>query len=440
MNHQDQELLEKIRQQFDTSPYPRTPLETSPKEDYQSLFIHNLVTSYYLRNQRVIDTADKVILDAGCGSGFKSLILAEANPGAKIVGIDISKESIDLAHQRLEHYGFTNHEFHVLKIEELPRLGIQFDYINADEVLYLLPDITAGLQAMKAVLKPTGMIRSNLHSAYQRVNFFRVQELFKSIGLMDESPGEVEIQLARETLQSLKDAILIKRQTWNSRMESDEGMLANCLLMGDQGFTISDLFRALRGAELEFVSMVNWRYWEITDLFQDLEDLPAFLAMGLSEASIEEKLHLYELMHPIHRLLDFWCGCPNSTKPHTEISDWTNADWQKATVHLHPQLRTEKAKEDLINCIQNRRPYEISLYIQLTTLSAIHLESNVAACLLPLWEGPQSFLTLVERSHQIRPIDPLTLESIPQETIFEQVKELLIDLAPFLYILVESPS
>jgi len=56
-----------------------------------------LVNSYYLRNQKVIKTKGKLVLDAGCGSGYTSLTLAEANPGAKIVGVDISDKSVDIA-------------------------------------------------------------------------------------------------------------------------------------------------------------------------------------------------------------------------------------------------------------------------------------------------------------------------------------------------------
>ena len=97
------ELREKIRQQYETGPYPRIPLGKSPKHDANLLYYHNLVNSYYLRKQKFVDTKGKIILDAGCGSGYYSLVLASANPGAKIVGVDISEKSVELARQRL-HY------------------------------------------------------------------------------------------------------------------------------------------------------------------------------------------------------------------------------------------------------------------------------------------------------------------------------------------------
>lgn len=48
-----EELLEKIRQQFDSAPYPRVPLDKSPKDDPNVLYIHNLVTPYYLRTKNL---------------------------------------------------------------------------------------------------------------------------------------------------------------------------------------------------------------------------------------------------------------------------------------------------------------------------------------------------------------------------------------------------
>jgi hypothetical protein len=52
MDHQNLELIENIRQQFDNTPYPRIPLEQSPKDNSELLYLHNLVTAYYFRNRK----------------------------------------------------------------------------------------------------------------------------------------------------------------------------------------------------------------------------------------------------------------------------------------------------------------------------------------------------------------------------------------------------
>jgi ubiquinone/menaquinone biosynthesis C-methylase UbiE len=440
MDNQESELIEKIRQQFDNAPYPKVPLDHSPKTDYQSLYIHNLVTAYYLRNQKVIETEGKVILDAGCGTGYKSLILAEANPGAKIVGIDISEESVDLAQKRLQHHGFENAEFHVMGIEELPSLNLKFDYINNDEVLYILPDIAVGLQAMKSVLKPEGIIRTNLHSSLQRTNYYRAQKIFKIMGLMNENPKEMEIQLTRDIMTALKDDVRLKIMTWDANMaEKEESVLMNYLFQGDTGYTIPEMFEALRVADLEFVSMVSWRHWELTDLFKDPSNLPAFLEMSLPEISVEEMLHLFELLQPIHRLIDFWC-CHPGGEQFLPISEWTIADWQTARVYLHPQLRTTQVREDLINCINSYRPFDISKYVPLPSRAPILMESVNASCLLPLWEGACSVTDLADRWLKLRPIHPATLAPVSRETAFEEVKELLKMLEAFIYVLLERSA
>ncbi|MBD2006655.1 MULTISPECIES: class I SAM-dependent methyltransferase [Cyanophyceae] len=437
MNDQTSDLLEKIRQQFETSPYPRVPLDKSPKSDPNLLYIHNLVTPYYLRNQKVIDTKGKVILDAGCGSGYKSLILAEANPGAKIVGIDLSEESVKLSRQRLQHHGFENAEFYTLLIEDLPTLGIEFDYINNDEVLYLLPDAVLGLQAMKAVLKPEGIIRTNLHSSLQRSIFFRAQEVFKMMGFMDENPQEMEIGFVRETMGAMKDQVLLKLQTWNPNYEiEDERILANHLLLGDKGSTIPQMFSALRAADLEFISMVQWRRWDLMDLFNNPDDLPAFLALALPETSVEEQLHLFELLHPVHRLIDLWCGHINQAKPFVPISEWTTCHWQEAQVSLHPQLRTPKLREDLVACISELRMFEISQHLPIHE-GFVNIDSSSAVCLLPLLDESQSMMSLVKRWKQVRPVHPVTLEPTDEGEAFEIVKQLLTRLESLGYVLLE---
>lgn len=436
---------DKIRQQFDNGPYPRIPLEAFPKDDYEQFFQHNLVTAYYLRHRKVTNTVNKVILDAGCGSGYKALLLAVANPGAKIVGIDLSEQSLQLAQQRLQYHGFENAEFHPLKLEELPQLGLEFDYINCDEVLYLLPDPVAGLQAMKAVLKPDGLIRANLHNAYERAHFYRAQQMFQLMGLMDEAPGEFEQEAVVATLNALKNFVNLKRETWlpnnPDQMKPEklqEILNTNFLLVGDRGYTIPDLFDFLDQANLEFVSMVNWRRWDITELFNDPDQLPDLWSVGLANASIREKLHFFELLHPVHRLMDFWCAHPGEPAP--SIEDWRDADWQQATVHLHPQLRSNTLRESLLRSLETEQPFEVSQTVRLPALSPVLLESHLAACLLPLWDSAQPIQALVDRYRQVHPVDPATLEPVTNETAFSAVKDLLNRLDAFLYVLLERRS
>jgi 2-polyprenyl-3-methyl-5-hydroxy-6-metoxy-1,4-benzoquinol methylase len=436
------EEIDKIRQQFNYGPYPRVPLDESPKDAYEMLYLHSFVTSYYLRHRRVPDTKGKVILDAGCGSGYKALILAEANPGARIIGIDLSEESVKLAEKRLAHHGFTNTEFHVLRIEELPSLGMKFDYINCDEVLYLLPNPTAGLAAMKAVLQPDGLIRTNLHSAYQRANFFRAQELFRFMGLMDSAPQELEEAAVVDTMNSLKDHVALKAQIWNNKgfdtLTGDalsQSLGANMLLVGDTGYKIPDVFAMLDAVDLEFVSMLNWRHWDITDLFKNLEELPDIWALGLATASLAERLYTYELLNPVHRLFDFWCTHPG--EPGQSADEWNDECWKTAKVHLHPQLCRDEIREELVNCVQAGKGFEISRYIKVPSLNPIFLEPTQAACLLPLWEGAQSMQVLVDRYSKIRPIDPITLAPLAETDAFEAVKDVLNRMDAFLYVLIE---
>jgi len=54
--------------------------------------------------------------------------------------------------------------------------------------------------------------------------------------------------------------------------------------------------------------MVNWRQWDLMDLFKE-KDPENLLAMSLPETTLEERLHLYELLSPV-RLLDLLVVIP----------------------------------------------------------------------------------------------------------------------------------
>lgn len=434
------ESLEKLRQLFDDAPYPRVPLEQTPREDWEMLFVHNLTTAFYLRDRHVVSPQGKVILDAGCGSGYKALILALANPGAKIVGVDLSAASVDLARKRLEHHGLTNVEFHAMAIEELPQLGQTFDYINCDETLYLLPDPLLGLQVMKSVLKPDGILRTNLHNSYQRQPYYCAQELFGLMGLMD-APVEMRIPMTIEAMQALKPDVLMRSTTWNETYERDESaLLANHLLDGDKGFTIPKMFELLDAAGLDLIRMVNWPHWEFTDLFQQPEQISELLGDRAETLSQRDRLHLYELLHPVNRLMDFWCT-PTANREATLPPDcWQSSDWQTALVTLHPQLKAEQIETALRDCIQNDKGFQFNRYINLPALKPVLVHGAIAATLLLLWDGPQSMQTLIDRYLTLHPLHPVTLTPLTAADALQILSQTLVELTDHLYVLVEQST
>lgn len=436
MSSQTTELLEKMRQQFDNAPYPKIPLEQFPK-DPKSLYIHSIVTAQYRCNQTVVSSEGKVILDAGCGTGYKCIELAIANPGAKIIGIDLSDESVKLARQRLEYHEIRNVEFHTMALEDLQSLGMQFDYINNDEVLYLLPDPIAGLKAMQAVLKPDGILRTNFHSALQRASYLRAQKFFKQLGLMNGNPPEEDAAIAQQTMKCIKNDVSIKARAWAPHFETDiRPILSNHLLDGDKGWTIPEFFEAIRAADLELFSMVNWREWDLLSLFHNLEDLPFSIVMALSDKSLEEQLHLFELLNPIHRLLDVWCGHQGQAQLKLPVAEWSEEHWHHTNVHLHPQLKTEVFKQDLIQCVTQLQSFEISAHLNLVN-TPVSIDSLSAGCLLPLLDAAQPMEALVQRWLQIRPINPVTLEPTSGQDAFALLRELLIPLENLGYVMLE---
>jgi len=439
MNDTPTSILDKIRQQYDFGPYPRIPIDKSPKDNTNLLFVHNLVTPYYLQNHQVISTKGKTILDAGCGTGYKSLVLAEANPGATIVGVDLSAESVKLAKTRLQHHGFENAQFYDVSIEDLPSLGMKFDYINCDEVLYLLTSPADGLSALKAVLKPKGIIRANLHSAWQRAPYFRAQHIFQLMGLFENNPEEIEITLVKDIMKALKSSVDLKTRTWNPSLEADDAkysILMNFLLQGDRGFKVPEMFAAMREADLEFVSMVNWRNWDIFSLFKDPDDLPVFLALSLPEASPEEQLTLFELLHPVHRLLDFWCTPPREESV-SPIADWDTEDWHTTQVYLHPQLKSPAARKAFSESLQEQKPLDLIL-LKASGSGSYFVDSSVVSLLMMLLDGPQSFQHLVEYWLQLYPKTPISLEPSTIDRAERELQKTLSRLEVFLYVLIEK--
>jgi ubiquinone/menaquinone biosynthesis C-methylase UbiE len=98
------------------------------------------------------------VLEVGCGIGAQTIPLARNSPGARIIAVDISADSVAEAKARTDAAGFTNVQFLRGDIFALPFEPGSFDHVFVCFVLeHLLHPIEA-LAALRELLRPGGTV------------------------------------------------------------------------------------------------------------------------------------------------------------------------------------------------------------------------------------------------------------------------------------------
>jgi SAM-dependent methyltransferase len=120
---------------------------------------------------------DLDILIAGCGTN-QAAVFAYRNRCAKVVGVDISQPSLDHQQYLKEKHGLWNLELHLLPIEELRTLGLDFDLIVSTGVLHHMADPLEGMKAIAGCLRRDGAIGLTLYARYGRVGVEQLQSVF----------------------------------------------------------------------------------------------------------------------------------------------------------------------------------------------------------------------------------------------------------------------
>ncbi len=80
-----------------------------------------------LSDDKFINSKNPSILDAGCGEGYYTALLAKNLPSGTFYGVDISKTAILYADKRANSYGISNTKFFVGSIFRLPVKDETFD-------------------------------------------------------------------------------------------------------------------------------------------------------------------------------------------------------------------------------------------------------------------------------------------------------------------------
>jgi len=98
------------------------------------------------------------ILEAGCGIGAQTVILARNSPGALITSLDISEDSLQRAGEKIRKEGITNVTFRQGDIFRLPFEPASFDHIFVCFVLEHLAEPLRALEQLRPLLKEGGTL------------------------------------------------------------------------------------------------------------------------------------------------------------------------------------------------------------------------------------------------------------------------------------------
>ena len=143
----------------------------------------------------------KDVLDAGCGSGIATQMLAEA--GARLTAVDLTDWAVDTTRRRLAAFGLEA-VVQQADIEQLPFVDASFDLVFSWGVIHHSSDMDRALAELVRVCRPGGHVvlmvyhRRSLFFAVYR-GFQRFLPIARRLGLHFEGAraGETEGLIAR---------------------------------------------------------------------------------------------------------------------------------------------------------------------------------------------------------------------------------------------------
>jgi ubiquinone/menaquinone biosynthesis C-methylase UbiE len=108
----------------------------------------------------------QTVLDYGCGPGHDVLGFALYSEAKRIIGMDVSRTSLEEAQARLRLHNASNVEFKLIRDDppSLPLEDESVDYISSSGVLHHVRDLGAVLSELKRVLRPNGRMRIMLYN------------------------------------------------------------------------------------------------------------------------------------------------------------------------------------------------------------------------------------------------------------------------------------
>lgn len=256
------------------------------------------------------------ILDAGCGTGSTTITLATINPGAEVVGVDLSNVSLDLGRARAraasrEDVKFVAHDL----TQPLPAELGSFDYIVCRRVLGhgQGPAILANLAK---ALSPKGLILATFPSRHARTQTRSLRQAIDALAPAGSNLAE-RAAIGLELLYSLRPEHPIRRDAamrFGKNLPPIDAFVSAYLNEADADYEIDDTVEAFEAAGLRWLYASARAPWHPQRVFgSDIPERLQALAGRLQDARRSKLIDVLDpATHP-HEYAIY--GCPASYEP-----------------------------------------------------------------------------------------------------------------------------
>jgi trans-aconitate 2-methyltransferase len=185
--------------------------ETSPR-DWDATTYDRVADPMTAWGAAVLDRlplrGDERVMDAGCGSGRVTELLADRLPGGSVVALDGSPAMIEAARRRLDRYG-DRVEYLVADLGgSIPRVG-PVDAILSTATFHWVPDHDALFRNLAAVLRTGGRLVAQCGGVG---NIASIQRVLATIG--DGWLGPVHFETPEATTDRLAAAGFVDIRCW----------------------------------------------------------------------------------------------------------------------------------------------------------------------------------------------------------------------------------
>ena len=249
---------------YDRFPFPGDPLQDGPPPGYNWRWCHRSVLAA-VHGAIHSGLEQPRILDAGCGTGVSTDYLCHLNPGASVLGVDISDGALAVARERCQRSG-AEAQVSSLRQEQRSLLDLEgeapFDYINSVGVLHHLDQPEAGLRSLANHLAPTGLLHLFLYADAGRWEIHRTQ---RALSLLDAGTGAEGLRLGRELFETLPEGNRLARhhrERWAVDCAPDANFADMYLHPQETSYNLERLFAFIDTAGLQFAGFSNPDIWD----------------------------------------------------------------------------------------------------------------------------------------------------------------------------------